>query len=67
MKMRAVSNEEVIELIQTGSVKQKEMSHKFWVYKHFENRKNNFITVSLAVEGENLVVITVLGNWSVQS
>jgi len=67
MKMRAVSNEEIIELIQTGTVKQKEMSHKFWVYKHFENREDNLITVSLAVEGESLVVITVLVNWSVQS
>jgi hypothetical protein len=67
MKTRAVSIEEVVEVVETGSVKQKEADHKFWVYKHFEHREDNLISVSLAIEGENLVVITVLVNWKVQS
>lgn len=67
MKMRAVSEEEIVEVIETGTVKPKEKGSKFWVYKHFEKREDNLISVSLAIEGENLVIITVLVNWRVQS
>jgi hypothetical protein len=67
MIMRAISAEEIVEVIETGMVKPKDKEGKFWVYKHFEKREDNLISVSLAAEGENLVVITVLVSWRVQS
>ena len=67
MKMRDVSIEEIVDVVETGSIKPKEADHKFWVFKHFEHREDNLISVSLAIEGENLIVITVLVNWRIQS
>lgn len=67
MKLRMVSEKEVVQVIETGTVKSKEKESKFWAYKHFSKREDNLISASLAVEGENLVVITVLVNWKVQS
>lgn len=65
MEMREINIQNVVEVIETGIIKQKEVDHKFWVYKNFKNRKDNLISVSLAIEGENLIVITVLVNWRV--
>ena len=61
---RKVSETLIKEVVRTGEVKPKPaLSNKFWAFKYIEGREDNLIAVSLAVEGDDLIVITILIGW----
>lgn len=64
MRLRGISNEDVIRIIESGTSKPKEMKGKYWVYKSLGGRKDNLICISISIEPPNLIVITTLVNWS---
>lgn len=63
MDLRNLSELNVLEVIEYGEVKHKEVENKYWVFKSLKGRKDNFISVSIAVETPNLIVITTMINW----
>jgi hypothetical protein len=63
MLLRNLGEGAVLEVIETGRVKAKEKSGKFWVYKEIAGRKDSIISVSISLEARNLIVITTLVNW----
>ena len=64
MRLRNLSNEDVIGVIEQGISRPKPTKGKFWVYMSITGRKDNLICVSLSIESPNLIVITTLVNWS---
>lgn len=63
MDTRDIKESTLIEIIESGKVKQKGGKKKFWVYKSFPKRNNNSICASVTIEAPNLIVITTLINW----
>lgn len=64
MAVRGISEKILIETIKVGKTKKKRPNEeKYWVYKHFPDREDNFICASLAIEPPTLIVITTLINW----
>ena len=55
MKMRNLSIEQIIDVVETGASKPKVIKGKYWVYKNIQGREDNLIALSLAVEQDNLV------------
>jgi hypothetical protein len=51
------------EAISTGEAKPKLTAGKFWVFKDLPGRKDNVISVSIAIEKPHLIVITTMVNW----
>ncbi len=64
MRLRGISEEDVIRVVEEGTPKAKKIKGKYWVYLSLSQRKDNLICVSLSVEPPNLIVITTLVNWS---
>ena len=64
MRLRGISEEEVIQVIENGVSKSKNTKGKYWVYMTVPDRKDNLICVSVSLEPPNLIVITTLVNWS---
>ena len=64
MKLRGLSQEDVIRVIERGTVKQRKEKHRFWVYMNFPTRSDNLVCISVAIEPPHLIVITTLVNWS---
>jgi hypothetical protein len=62
MNLRQVSKAQLIEVIETGIVKEKSET-KAWVSKAIDGRTDNLIAASVVVEGKELIVITVMVNW----
>ena len=58
-----ISQVQMKQTILTGVVKRKTAENKFWIYKRFKNREDNMICLSVATEGEYLIVVTALVNW----
>ena len=63
MDLRGLSESDVREVIRTGDVKTRAIQGKFWVFKNLPGRKDNFISVSIAIEEPHLIVITTMVNW----
>jgi hypothetical protein len=63
MLLRGVSETQVIEVIESGSVTRKEKPGKFWVAKAIGGRRDNLVALSISIESPNLVVITAMVNW----
>jgi hypothetical protein len=66
MDLRGLNESEVLEVIKTGKVKPKATEGRFWVFKELEGRKDNLVSVSVALEEPNLIVITTMINWRPQ-
>ncbi len=64
MDLRGISKQDVVKLVERGTVKAKPEKGKFWVFLSFKQRKDNSICASISLEAPNLVVITTLVNWS---
>lgn len=62
MKERDISKELVLEILDSGQVKQKE-EDKYWVYKNIHARTDNLICLAIKIEKSDLIVITALINW----
>ena len=63
MSARDITLETVTEIVETGTVIEKERNSRFWVFKDFLGRNDNSICLSVALEQPNLVVVTALINW----
>lgn len=63
MKLRNISYDDLVEIIENGIVKKKEKKNKYWIYKNFGKRKDNYLCLSVAIEKANFIVITALVNW----
>ena len=63
MELRNLDETVIIEVIETGTVKEKDTKNKFWVFKSLKGRKDNMISVALAIETPHLIVITAMVNW----
>ena len=66
MELRGLTELEVLDVIGTGEVKPKSVQGKFWVFKSLTGRKDNLISVSIAIEKPHLIVITTMVNWRPQ-
>jgi hypothetical protein len=63
MELRDLSEDMIVEVIETGTVKEKDVKNKFWVYKPIKGRKDNLISVALAIESPHLIIVTAMVNW----
>ncbi len=63
MALRGLDEPTVIDIIETGKVKMKEIKNKFWVFKSFKKRRDNFISIAISVETPRLIIITAMVNW----
>ena len=63
MELRNIDEEAVIDLLQTGQIKEKPMKGKFWVFKQIGKNNEKSVCLSVSVETPNLIVITALVNW----
>jgi hypothetical protein len=66
MRMRNVQLETLIEIVENGEIKAKDDKNKYWIFKSFAKRKDNFICLSVKIEDPGLIVVTALINWSPQ-
>ena len=65
MQSRDVSRQHLLWVLENGSHKKKPTKdNKFWVYDRIENRDDNMVCFSIAIEEPNLIVVTALINWS---
>lgn len=62
MKERDITKELVLEVLESGTVKQKD-EERFWVYKNIRSRTDNLICLAVKFERTDLIVITTLINW----
>ena len=64
MQSREISESLVVEIINSGSVKNKEHNpDRYWVYKKIRSRSDNLICLSVVIEQPNLILVTALINW----
>ena len=63
IRLRRLSEKDVVLVIENGTPKPKNVKDKFWVYMALTSRKDNLISVSISIEPPNLIVITTLVNW----
>lgn len=66
MKLRNIDDETVFEILESGEVKEKGTKNKFWVFKALAGRKDNLVSVSIAIESPKVIVITTMVNWRPQ-
>jgi hypothetical protein len=64
MVERNISNEQLLEVIDTGDTKYKDQTH-LWTFKHLPNRNDNLICAVLVLENE-VVVKTVMHEFSLE-
>jgi Domain of unknown function (DUF4258) len=64
MAERNISNEQLLEVIDTGGTKYKDASH-LWAFKHLPNRLDNLICAVLVLE-DSVVVKTVMHEFSLK-
>lgn len=62
MKERDITKELILEVLESGDVKQKD-EDRFWVYKNIHTRTDNLICLAVKIEKSDLIVITTLINW----
>lgn len=62
MKERDITKELVLEVLESGDIKQKD-EDRYWVYKHIRMRTDNLICLAVKIEKSDLIVITTLINW----
>ena len=62
MKERDITDDQVLEILTAGDLKQNGES-KYWAYKKFHGRSDNLVCLAVKIEGQELVVITTLVNW----
>lgn len=63
MALRALDESTVLAVIETGEIKEKGAKNKFWVFKSIGDRKDNLVSVAIAIEAPHLIVITAMVNW----
>lgn len=64
MKERHISEEELLDVVDTGGCKFKDETH-LWAYKHLENREDNLICAVLVLESA-VVVKTVMHQFNLE-
>ncbi|HPI39398.1 MAG TPA: DUF4258 domain-containing protein [Pseudobdellovibrionaceae bacterium] len=63
MLLRGVTENDVLVILKSGKKVNKNMPHKFWIYKKMNRRSDNLICLSISLESPFLIVITTLVNW----
>ena len=63
MALRGLNESLIMKVIETGTIMKKNTKNKFWVFKSVMGRKDNMISVALAIEHPHLIVITAMVNW----
>jgi hypothetical protein len=63
MFRRNVTLDEMIEVIETGDVKDTETMNKYYVYKALANHPDNDICFVVEIRAPGLVVVTVMHYW----
>ena len=64
MRLRRLSEKDVVLVIENGTSKPKNMKGKFWVYMALTSRKDNLVCVSISIEPPNLMAaVYTLVNW----
>ena len=66
MELRGLSEMDILDVVETGKVKDKKNKNKFWIYKELKGRKDNLVSVSISIEEPHLIVITAMVNWRPQ-
>jgi len=64
MKDRAVSEAQLLEVIETGDMRRLDQSHLF-LFKRITDRRDNLVCVA-AVDEAKLIVKTVMVNWTLR-
>jgi chaperone required for assembly of F1-ATPase len=64
MAERHISDEQLLEVVDTGGTKYKDPSH-LWAFKHLANRTDNLICAVLVLENQ-VVVKTVMHEFSLE-
>lgn len=60
---RNLTDDMVVEVVQTGKVKAKSVKDRYWIYKDILGRPDNSICLSVVIEEPNIIVVTALVNW----
>lgn len=61
MQERELSAEQVLDVIESGMVRQKD-GRRMWIFKTMESRRDNLICAAVVMD-DRLVVKTVMVNW----
>lgn len=61
MQERELSAEQVLDVIESGVVRQKD-GRRMWIFKTMESRRDNLICAAVVMD-DRLVVKTVMVNW----
>lgn len=64
MAQRGVSQDEVADVVETGSVRRKD-ARRLWIYKAIPGRDDNLVCVAVAQE-DMLIVKTIMTHWQVE-
>ena len=65
MKERRISASLVLEIIDSGTIKEAGNSH-YWLYKHLPDRADNLLCVAVVIDNV-LVVKTIMHHWKSES
>ncbi|WP_254893783.1 DUF4258 domain-containing protein [Halomonas sp. BC1] len=61
MATRNITESELLELVERGSVKYKDAT-RFWIARYFENRQDNLLSIAAVLE-DRIVVKTVMHHF----
>ncbi|MBK1646039.1 hypothetical protein CKO25_15565 [Thiocapsa imhoffii] len=61
MAQRHLDHADLEDLIETGSVKQKDSEH-WWIFKHFPRRDDNLVRAAVLAR-EALIIKTIMTHW----
>jgi hypothetical protein len=62
LAQRSITENELLELLETGEIKEKDVS-RLWVARHFEERQDNLVCAAVVLE-DKLIVKTVMHYFS---
>jgi hypothetical protein len=66
MSERDISMADLLHVLETGTIQRRAHSERIWIYKTLHERAHSNVCLSLAIEKDCVVIITVLVNWSPQ-
>lgn len=61
MQERGISAEQMLDVIESGTVRNKD-GRRMWIFKAMESRRDNLICAAVVMD-DRLVVKTVMVNW----
>ena len=61
MTQRAIDDSEIMDLVETGAVKQKDVEH-WWIYKAIPGRDDNLVCAAV-ISRQAIIIKTILTHW----